>query len=260
MDTNRLKRQRRRYTYTGVAAMLAGLIAFGPSAAALCGLIGLGTLSLALLVQPALRNWAETLSTGMLLAAALPILPEMMASVGLIIGWLVHQLAYGRWMEVFGFGFRVSSLQRRQISATPEQIWTSVVPGEAHPEDYHTGTLLDFNHDRDDPGTIYLRMMAGDQLPEEMMLTHLERKPFKRSRFMIERDEDKHEATVIDITLHPVEERLTHVTLKTELADARLSSALMRWFDSDLTINLKEVDKAASAHSDAFPAKAKPAF
>ncbi len=245
MQTARLARQKRRYIFTGLGCLLAGLLGFGVTwQAVVCGFASLACLSLVLMLQPALRNWAETLSAGFVIATALPLTPDVAPSAGLVTGWIIHQLAYGRIASRFGLQFRNSSEQNIVIHATSIEVWNAVIPGEGHPEDVKSCALVDFDCDKDDRDTCYLRLETGDTLLEEMTLTHLERTRYKFARFMMERDTDGGEQTFYTLELRQNEDGTTNTRLGMELSNASLGNALLHWFDDDLTFNLFDVQRA----------------
>ena len=255
MQVKRLARQKRRYAVTGLGCLLAGLLGFGVGWQALvCGFTGLACLSLVLILQPALRNWAETLTIGFVIATALQLTPDVAASAGLVTGWLVHQLAYGRVAERFGFHFRTLSEQRATIDGPARAVWAAIIPGEAHPEDVKSCALVDFDRDKDDPDTCYLRLETGDTLLEEMTLTHLERRRYERARFLIERDSDQGEQAYYTLVLEDTGEGATHAHLAMELSNASLGNALLHWFDDDLTFSLRAVQRAFRATPQGVPA------
>lgn len=246
MQVTRLARQKRRYIFTGLGCLLAGLIGFGVTwQAFVCGFASLACLSLVLLVQPALRNWAETITTGFLLATALPFTPEVAPSAGLVMGWLVHQLAYGRIADRLGFQFRALTEQKAHIKGSAREVWNAIIPGESHPSDVKSCELVDFDRDKDDPETCYLRLENGDSLLAEMTLTHLETKRFQRARFLIEADNDHGEQTYYTLILEENADGSTYAHLSMELTNASLGHALLHWFDDDLTFSLSAAQRAS---------------
>jgi hypothetical protein len=229
----RLFRQRRRIVVLVLGAMLCGALAFGIGVAPLiCGGLGLAVACTLIMLAPNRRSWIEALGIGLVLAALMNLPASSFPLAIVASAALAHLAIHGRWSDRTTLRLGLISHRVARVTATPAHVWAALIPGEGHPDDHWSGTLLDFDHDPDDPFTTYLRYRAPDGLHEEMTITFLDHDGPRHCRYVIERfDEGFAEAGIMEITITEPEPGKCQIdsNLAFDALPARI--ALGRWLD-----------------------------
>lgn len=187
----RLFRQRRRIAALGLGALAASLIAIGLAPFTLmAGAAGVVLASIIVLLVPHRRQWVEALAIGLVPAALMG--PPVTVMPIAIAAWavLAHYFIHGRWSDRLPLKLRMHSHRQASADGTLARLWAVLIPGEGHPDDHWTGTLIDYDGDPDDPMTVYLRFRTSDGLHEEMTMTILDQDAPHYCRYHIERAED----------------------------------------------------------------------
>ena len=170
-----LSLHRRRASLLALGFLIAAVIRLGFTPWALLSIIP--ALVIAVLIfsrAPRLREFAESLGLGAILMSLTPA-PD----IGLLVlipagAYLGHLLLYGRWWDWTPLRVCVTSTRRARVPVPIEELWVALVPGEGTPDEYWTGTLIDFEVDPDDPMTRYLRHDRSAELPIEATVTFVE--------------------------------------------------------------------------------------
>ncbi|NDV00432.1 SRPBCC family protein [Pseudoroseicyclus tamaricis] len=229
----RIMRQRRRL-FVGIAGVMAGaILLFGPGLAAQLSALAMALCS-ALIVSfaPRFRHWVEALAFGVPTGALLPVDADVRIGVILLTTVIFQRFFSGRSLDGLPFRVSLSSARSVTVDAPPRVIWTRLIPGESHPEDHWTGTLIDFDHDPEDPETLHLRYRNPAGLFDEVTVTFLERAHPRHCRFYIERSEgDYFEEAVMDLRFIELEEGQTLIESHLCHEPLPLRAALARWLD-----------------------------
>jgi hypothetical protein len=250
---SRLIRQRRRILAFTVCVLLALALRHGPGLAPVVA--GGGAMLFAMIVialLPSQRRWIEASAIGLVIAAPLPLSDQLAVPAALVAMVLVHALLYGQLSRSMGLRLGLDRTRKSRVSKSAADVWKALIPGECHPEDHWTGTLVDFDKDPDDPDTLYLRYQGAGGLHDEVTLTFVERVPHRHCRYFVERCDgtDAEEAimTIALTDLSPgacrVQSRLQHETLP-------LRTALGRWFDDAFGDELDSL--ASTLHNRSAP-------
>lgn len=230
---SRLFRQRRRMVVLVLGAMLAGALGQGIGPFVLWfGVAGLALAGSIILIAPHRRAWIEALGIGLVLAT-LPGLDAGVLPLAVIASAaLTHLAVHGRWSDATPLRLGLVSHRISRVRATPAQVWAALIPGESHPDDHWTGTLVDYDHDPDDPYTTYLRYRTPDGLHEGVTITFLDHVPLQTCRYVIERF-DEGFAQAGDLTLRLGQPDPDHCDIDSTLLFASLMPrvALGRWLD-----------------------------
>ena len=248
-----LMRQGRRLTLSAALSLLAGFLLFGATPLALLPLLGVNGLAISLLSSaPSARRAVECGALAVVSTVLVPVTVLTLGPVLIGFGLLWYALLYGPWTDRLGIRLTLNQSARAQIERPASQLWNALVPGEAHPDDYWNGDLLDFDHDDDDHETVYLRMRTpeGD---EEMTVTFIERTPMHRCHYLLERAES-HGWDDAEITLEisEISHRLCMVQIKQISRDLPLRHAIGAWLDDGL---FNQTRTMASILNDERPAK-----
>lgn len=224
----------RRAAFVTVACILASSVALGGRPESLA--LGLGAAAVLLALSGVLRRLhlrPETLGLGGVLGAvvgALAPLPAEYLIPSMALGTIVaHGLLFGGWSERLGLRF---DLKRRRSLTSPlsaDRLWRGLVPGASHPDDHFSGRLIDFDRDRDDLDTLYLRMDAGDHRHHDMTVTILAQSHHRHCRYMIEAEGGD---MLVDLVLAPAPGGRHKVDCQIVRHGLGLAEALDGWFGS----------------------------
>lgn len=249
---SRLIRQRRRLVFVMISASLGTFLVSGAgSLPVLCGgLAGAGTAA-GILTAPRVRRWCEAAGLGYVTMALLP-LPLAVLPPVFVIGTLAaFHLLYGRWADRIGLRLGLDSHRRSQVNQPAATVWTALLPGEGHPDDHWSGQLLDFDHDKDDADTVYLRFHNGTDLYDDATLTYLERVPGKSCRYLLESSEphgqDDRTMTLCLVDIGP---DTTQINSRMQQDDLPPRLAIARRFDDAFGDELDSFAATLSARRD----------
>lgn len=218
----------RRAGFVAVACILAAALEVGPGPEALGWgmLAALAMLALSpLLARLGLRP--ESLSTGAVLGALVPLPLHLLPGATLVGALLVQALLHGRGSGRLGPRF---DLIRRQTLISPlsaDRLWRGLVPGASHPDDHFSGRMIDFDRDRDDLDTIYLRMDAGEHRHIDMTATILEQEALRRCRYVIEQNSAE---MTVDLEIRPSGAEHHRIDCRIARRGLTLGQALDGWF------------------------------
>lgn len=249
MIKSTLFRQRRRIVFSSLTSMLGASVMFGAGVSAIIASLGMVVLSCAVLLgAPKFRKMIECLSLGFLLTASLPLLAVMAGPVTAFATLLFYGVLYGGWADFTPLRLKLVSKRIAQTNVAPEVAWGVIVPGESHPDDYWTGTLVDFDHDADDADTVYLRFEVRDEPHREMTLTFLEKAAPERCRYYLEQDDDgETDPLVFALRLERTgaDKTLIFSTLEQDRMLPR--QAIARWFDDSFGDELAQFAETISS-------------
>jgi hypothetical protein len=187
---SRLIRQRRRIGFAAVATMLASGVFLGSGPVSIMAGLAAAGLAIAILrFVPQFRQWIEAGAAGLFITSFLPLHPALSGVMIIAFAALIYLAFYASWLDRTPLRLALDSRRQSDVGWSPAQCWAALVPGEAHPDDHWTGSLVDFDHDPDDPDTLYLRTRDSDGLFDEATLTFLERDPGMSCRYLLERSE-----------------------------------------------------------------------
>lgn len=245
---DRLKRQRRRLVLAALGAGIAALLQFGPGPAPFpAALAALGLAAGIVLWAPRLRHALDAGAIGLPLALILPVPEASLIGVILLTSLAVRVVLHGAWSDRMPLRLALDSRTRAVIGLPPADVWSRIVPGAGHPDDFWTGRLVDFDTDPDDPLTLYLRLLRLDGLCDEATVTFLQRDPPRGCRYVIEtlRDAQPAEATVtLNLAAQaPGTCRIDQHILQGDLAPR---IALGLWLDDDLGDDWGDLAQLAS--------------
>ena len=230
---SRLFRQRRRIIVLVLGAMLCGALGLGVGLAPLiCGMLGFGVACMLIMLAPNRRTWIEALGIGLVMAALLNLPASGFPLAVVACAALAHLAIHGRWSDRTALRLGMVSHKTARVTANPAQVWAALIPGEGHPDDHWSGTLMDFDHDPDDPFTTYLRYRAPGGLHEDVTVTFLDHDGPSFCRYVIERCEEGFaDAGIMTITITVPEPGQCQIDshLTFDALPARL--ALGRWLD-----------------------------
>lgn len=247
MAKSKLWRQKRRILFVVAGAMLSYASLMGPGIGAVVSGVGAGIFAGVVIVfLPWLRTWMETAALGFTLASLMPIRLDAYPLLAVSLSALFALLIYSRWSNRLPLRFSLTSRREALIDQPANKIWSALVPGASHPDDYWSGNLIDFDHDPDDPDTLYLRFETGDRLPEEMSLTFIEHTPFSNTRYLLEKPaEDGHDDVTVTLELVKAGPGKTSVSSMIEQDGLPLRIALKHWFDDTFAEELSDFASAS---------------
>lgn len=253
---SRLYRQRRRLIVVALSAMLAVALVPVPGPGPLpLGLIAAGLAAAVILSAPDLRRWSECAGLAAVLAGALialtalPALVMLPATAALAYG--LHAGLYGPLTARLPLRFAVFSARQHQVTRPAPAVWTALIPGASHPDDHWSRTLVDFDHDPDDPDTLYLRHRLAGGLMLDQSITFLERDDGASCRYYQEtHDEAGHEDAIVSYTLTEVGLDACNIDSHMSQEDLTLGRALSRWFDDWLGDELDSFAALVEARRD----------
>ncbi|SLN53896.1 hypothetical protein [Roseisalinus antarcticus] len=230
----RLLGQMRRLNVLAVCAILAASQVTETLPALLAA--GLGALcfgALVLIAIPAWRQALEVAGIGAVLASVAPLPIDMLPGIWLGLSALSYVLLYGSWHNRPALRLNLETRRRISVPGSPAAVWRRVVPGASHPADHWSGKLIDFDADKDDLDTLYLRFRTADGLFEEASIAFLEKTKPLRCRYLIERANaagtDEAEVT-LTISQNPDDGGCTVETVMIQ-PELPPGIALARWFD-----------------------------
>lgn len=213
--------------------MLGAMIEYGPGAASQA--IGAAMLAVSMLVvlfAPRQRHFIESLAFGLPFAAALPVSHDLFFGVALLSTVIFQRFFADNSLSGLPFRVRLASARSARIAAPASEIWARLVPGDSHPDDHWTGTLIDFDTDAEDPDSLNLRYRTADALFDEVTVTFLIRDHPKHCRYYIERSEGNLiEESVMDIRLTEIEPGLTLIRSELRHEPLPIRAAMTRWLD-----------------------------
>ena len=133
-----------------------------------------------------LRRGIEVGAIALTLAALFPVVTELWLSLAVLIGGALLHLLHGGGAERLPLRLRLTSHREARADLPIAHVWRRLVPGQGHPDDYWTGTLVDFDCDPDDEMTLYLRHRAPNGLFREATVSFLDQMRERFARWMIE--------------------------------------------------------------------------
>ncbi len=236
----RIYDQRRRITFVVMACMAAAYLGLGfDPGIATAGFAALILVIAMLRLLPGSRKMTEAAAVGLLIASSLPLSPLLILVLATGFAGLAYLGFYGTWLDRAGVLLRLTSQRKSWIAQPRTAVWSTLVPGAAHPDDHWSGTLIDYDHDPDDDDTLYLRFRNTEHRMDEVTMTFLDRDPGFSCRYLLERsDPTGAEDMIVSITLTDEENgclilsEITHDTLSPGVA-------LARWFDDSFGDELR---------------------
>lgn len=151
----RIHDQRRRITFVVIVTMLAVWAGIGADVAiAVGGLAALCAVLAVLRFAPGWRKLTEAGAVGLLIAAPLPLPLPLIVVLATGFAGLAYLGFYGSWLDRIGVSLNMTSQRTSWVALPRAAAWAALVPGADHPDDHWTGTLVDFDHDPDDPDSL----------------------------------------------------------------------------------------------------------
>ncbi len=249
---SRLFRQRRRLFLTILAAMLGTSLALGPGVWSLgaAALAGLGTTGL-IVGLPQHRRLAESMGLGLVAAAILPLPLVLLPIFWIACSGLWYALLYSDWADRTPLRLALNSQRTSEVDRPTPQVWSALVPGEAHPDDHWTGTLLDFDRDPDDADTLYLRFRDPSGLHDEVTLTFLHCARPHACRYLLEREaNDGGDDLMMTFTLTSIGPAACRIESRMVQDALPIRLAIGRWFDDSFGDELDSFAALISARRD----------
>ncbi|SHI61791.1 hypothetical protein [Wenxinia saemankumensis] len=231
-----LSRQKRRLLLAVGGTALIAALRLGPSAlvvyAAILAYVGA---VLVLRLLPARRRLIEVATLGSLATAPFPVATELWIALSALFATALWHLLYGSWGERARLRFTLVSVRRAVAPLPADAVWQRLVPGSSHPDDYWTGTLLDFDADPDDPLTLYARFTTPEGLFTEATFTFLAAAPPESAIFEIDSETVPDEEEVaLALRLEEVDHFRTQIDSRMTRANLPLRLAASHWFDDAL--------------------------
>ncbi len=235
-----------------LGGMLAGSLKLGVGTGALwCGLTGMGLACVLVTLAPNRRSWIEALGIGLTLAALPPLPDGSYPLASMSFAALIYLAIHGRWSDRTALRLGLVSHRISRVYASPIRVWTALIPGEGHPDDHWTGTLVDYDHDPDDFYTTYLRYRTPDGLHEDVTVTFLDHDAPNACRYVIERFEEGFaEAGILSIAIREAEPGLCLIDSKLSFDALPPRMALGRWLDDTFGDEWDSFAAAVSARRD----------
>lgn len=230
---SRLYRQRRRILLCVLCFMLAAGLLFGPGLRSLgAGLAGAAFSAALIVLLPQHRRLSESAGLGLVAAALLPVLPVLLPVFWIAGTGLVYALLYSDWADRTPLRLSLDSTRTSQVGLPCARTWAALIPGEAHPDDHWTGTLIDFDRDPDDADTLYLRFRGTGGLHDEVTLTFLERVRPYRCRYHLEHDDSRGaDDRMMTLSLSPTSPTTCRIESRMVQEAMPIRLAIGRWFD-----------------------------
>ena len=135
---------------------------------------------------PRLRRAIEIGALALTFAALFPVVTELWLAFSVLIGGALTHLLHGGAAERLPLRLRITSQRKARARLPIAHVWRRLVPGQSHPDDYWTGTLVDFDRDPDDPMTVYMRFRGNGGLFREATVSFLDLHPERAARWLIE--------------------------------------------------------------------------
>lgn len=236
MQPINIKRQRRRIYIFGVLIAGAAAIRIGPSFDMVFITFLAVAMALILLnLLPRARKLLETSAIGLLLAAPIPLPIALYLPFALVLAAVAYHFLHGSWSKRTDLRFALASERTAMADLPIDALWERIVPGAGHPDDYWTGTLVDFDSDPDDALTLYLRFRGERDLFTEATVSFLELEAPRTCRFLIEPEsENGGEEKTIILRLTEAGEFSTIIDSRVELAELPPNVAMQYWLDDTL--------------------------
>ncbi|GGL65822.1 hypothetical protein [Wenxinia marina] len=246
-----LSRQGRRLALVAVAVALAVLLRLGPTVWAIyLAAVAYVAAVLVLRFAPRARRGLDAAAVGLALPAAFPVAGDVYAGLSLIVGVTFWHAVHGSLSWRGPLRVSVTSTTSFRAELPLHAAWERLVPGAGHPDDFWTGTMLDYDTDPDDPMTLYTRFATPDGLFSEATVTVLGAEPPGEVRYRLETD------------ARPSEEETTHVLRLTAAGPFEtrvgcevthealtLGAALELWLDDAVGLDLGRVATPLSRRS-----------
>lgn len=235
----RLLGQYRRVFFAAVFGAISASIWAGPGLPGLIGGLFGAALAYSLIsIRNSERSLVESMSVAGLLAAtftpATASVPQLIALIlcsGIVIDVLVYQGLFNR----IGLRIRVTHRQTLRVAMSLGDLWKRLLPDAGHPDDYWGGGLVDYDHDSDDPDTLYLRLSAPDGSVRDVTFTYLSLTPQSLCRYYQEWDDDDGLQTMtVTLQLRKTGDGQSQLTRIAQQSDLPLGLGLRRWFDGAL--------------------------
>ncbi|MGZ9810389.1 hypothetical protein ACXN5S_07975 [Pseudoroseicyclus sp. H15] len=229
----RIIRQRRRLFVGTAGVMVGAILLFGPGLTAQAvALTMLICSALVVTFTPRLRQWVEAVGLGFPIGALLPVDSDVRIGVILLVSVIFQRFFSDRSLDGLPFNVSLSSSRSARFNEPAREIWTRLIPGESHPEDHWTGTLIDFDRDSEDADTLHLRYRNPSGLFDEVTVTFLERRYPHHCRYYIQRSEGNlFEESVMDIRFTELGKGQTLIESQLRHEPLPVRTALTRWLD-----------------------------
>ena len=135
---------------------------------------------------PGLRRGVEIGAVALTFAALFPVVTELWLALSVLIGGALTHLLHGGAAERLPLRLRITSQREARAQLPVAHVWRRLVPGQSHPDDYWTGTLVDFDRDPDDPMTVYMRFRNNGGLYREATASFLDLHQERSARWLID--------------------------------------------------------------------------
>lgn len=229
------KRARRLAVLAGAVA-LAGFLRLGPSVLVVFLVAVAYVAALAILhLAPAQRRLVEAAAVGLAAPALLPVHDGLYLALALLCGGAAHHLVYGPPGRRGSLRFTATATRITRAGLPVEAVWAKLVPGSSHPDDYWSGTLVDYAADSDDPMTLYARFASDGGLFTEATFSFLEADPPCEARYQVEFDTlPEDEELVLHLRLTGEDRFSTLIESEAVRANLTLARAILLWFDDTM--------------------------
>ena len=186
-------------------------------------------------IAPGRRQLVEASAAGLVLPAALPVGPEIYAALSALAAALTYHLVYGPPSQRSGLRITATASRVARAGLPADAVWLRLVPGSGHPDDFWTGTLLDFAADPDDAMTLYGRFASADGLFTEATFTFLAAEPPREARYQVEFD-GLPENEEMTLRLRLTEEDRFSTLIESEAVRGNMTPAraVLLWFDDTM--------------------------
>lgn len=232
----RLSGQKRRLIIVGLLVLVAALIRIGPTFdTAFLTVLAIGIAMAILHLIPAIRRWLECSALALALLAALPVPADLYFSLSIAAAAVIFHFLHGSWPRRSSLRFGLANERTAKAKLPLTATWQRAVPGSGHPDDFWTGTLVDFEADPHDPLTIYIRYRNAYGLYSEATLTFIEREPPTYCRFILEPEyHNGEDERIFSIRLSEVGEFETLIETRVDISGLTLAQAATLWLDDNL--------------------------
>lgn len=215
--------------FTGVAVVVTTIILLFPSLRSLCEVLGLFTLTEALVIVAAPEMNAALSDTTLRLSLA----------AGMI--GLIHLALYGRLLDRVPARFSYGARSRAVITARPTQVWNAVVPQQTAKAHFWGGKHYDVLPDPTERDTVHLRCAVSPGRYETQAVTFVARERPHRCRYYFMGEdasipEDMSEG-IYDFKI-AAKKDTTQLDISLYRTGTRLREMLQMWFDDTLGVQI----------------------
>ena len=225
-------RQRRRFAFALIVTQIALLHTWPETMlfAAITVTLSIGFVVASATTHP-IRRLVECGAVGLAAATCVTSAPPLAATTFVGVTGLAYILLYTPVLDALPFRVGLRSRKKFQVNLDRRTTWNKLIPGEAHPAAYWTGTMLAARTDPHDEETLYATF-DGPNGPEEATITFLKRDNRTTAQYLVERDTFvTGEEVMISYQLAKITETSTSIRSEMRVSGLPIRHAVERFFD-----------------------------